>query len=169
MTVKTAAGVAVAAACLMSFVAIPGAKSQPAPGYYGSQTYPGNAPTGSYGSTTGNYAPQAQDNASPNPALGTSGSAMGNNVPPNYQGTSSPNWSEGSNGSMTGSYDSQPPAANLVPDRKRDRSDLVFSGRLHIGHGHDSAMVLVVLGAQRFTGCGRDTRGPFASRGLGHH
>jgi hypothetical protein len=113
MTVKTAAGVAVAAACLMSFVAIPGAKSQPAPGYYGSQTYPGNAPTGSYGSTTGNYAPQDQDNASPNPALGTSGSAMGNNVPPNYQGTSSPNWSEGSNGSMTGSYDSQPSAADL--------------------------------------------------------
>jgi len=78
MTVKTAVGVAVAAACLMSFSAIPGAKSQTAPGYYGSQTHPSNAhpnaPTGSYESATGNYVPRAQGNAYPNPAMGTTGS-----------------------------------------------------------------------------------------------
>jgi hypothetical protein len=85
MTVKTAVGVAVAAACLMSFSAIPGAKSQTAPGYYGSQTHPSNAhpnaPTGSYGSTTGNYVPRAQGNAYPNPAMGTTGSQAS---PPRY-------------------------------------------------------------------------------------
>jgi len=81
MTVKTATGVALAAACLMSFAAMPGAKAQTS---YGPQTYQGNSypgsATGAYGSTTGNYAPQS------------------------YQGSSSPNWSEGSAGSTQGNY-----------------------------------------------------------------
>jgi hypothetical protein len=82
MTVKTATGVALAAACLMSFAAIPGAKAQTS---YGPQTYQGNSSPGSatglYGSTTGNYAPQAQGNANPNSTMGSYGSTTGNYTP----------------------------------------------------------------------------------------
>ena len=75
MTVKAAAGVAFAAACLMSWAAIPEADAQTAPNYSGPPTYQGNAYPNSaavpYGAMTGNYAPQ------------------------DYQGSSSPTWSAG--------------------------------------------------------------------------
>ena len=91
MTIKTVAGAAFVAACLLSSTAIPGSNAQTAPSFSGPQTYQGNAypnsTTGSYGATSGNYAPQ------------------------NYQGGSSPTGSAGTDWS-TGNY-SPPPSAGM--------------------------------------------------------
>jgi hypothetical protein len=93
MTVKTVAGVAFAAACFMSWAAIPGANAQTAPSSSGPQSYQGNAypnsTAGSSGATTGNYAPQ------------------------NYQGGSSPTGYAGTDRSTGGNYSPQPPAADM--------------------------------------------------------
>ena len=113
MTVKTAAGVAFAAACLMSWAPIPGAHaqgthSQTAPNPYSPPTYQGNvyrnSTTGSYGATTGNYAPQSyQDGSAPTGSAGTDGSTapppsaagMGDTevVTNGPQGSPPPDWS----------------------------------------------------------------------------
>jgi len=112
--VKTAAGVAFAAACLTSLGGTPGANAQAysGPQTYQNNSYPGSA-TGSYGSTTGNYAPQPEGNAYPSSTMGSPGSASGNYLPQNNQGSSSPNWSEGSVGSTTGNYTPQPSGAGV--------------------------------------------------------
>jgi len=110
MTVKTATGVAIAAACLMSFAGIPGAAAQTS---YGPQTYQGNpgSAAGAYGSTVRNYGPQAPGNA--NSTMGSYGSTAGNYTPQNYQGNTSPDWPQGSAGSTTGNNAPQPSAAGL--------------------------------------------------------
>jgi hypothetical protein len=113
MTVKTAAGAAFAAACLMSFAGMPGAKAQTsyAPQtYQGNSAYPGSA-AGSYGSTMGNYGPQAQGN--PNSTMGSYGSTTGYYTPQSYPGSASPDWSQGSAGSTTGTNAPQPSGAGL--------------------------------------------------------
>ena len=113
MTVKTAAGVAVAAACLMSFAGLTGANAQtsyaPQP-YQGNPGYSGSA-AGSYGSTMGNYGPQTQGN--PNATMGSYGSTAGNYTPQNYRGSASPDWSQGSAGSTAGNNAPPPSAAGL--------------------------------------------------------
>jgi hypothetical protein len=101
MTVKTATGVAFAAACLMSFAGIPGATAQTS---YGTQDYqgtPGSA-AGSYGST---MTPQTQGNPY--------GSTAGTYKPQNYQRNTSRDWSPGSAGSTTGNNAPPPSAAGL--------------------------------------------------------
>lgn len=113
MTVKTAAGVAVAAACLMSFASMPGAKAQTsyAPqSYQGSSAYPGSA-MGSDRSSTGNYEPQIQGNK--NSTMGSYRSTTGNSTPQNYRGSASTDWSKGSAGSTTGNNAPQSSAAGF--------------------------------------------------------
>lgn len=122
MTVKTAAGVAFAAACLMSWAAIPGAHAQgvhsqtaPSQPTYQGNAYP-NSNTGSYGATTGNYAPQSnQGGSAPTGSADTAGSTapppsaagMGNtNVVTNGpQGSPPPDWSARRNVAESEHYD----------------------------------------------------------------
>ena len=99
MTIKIAAGMAFAAACLMSWVAIPGADAQTAPNYSGPPTYQGNAypnsAPGPYGATTGNYSPQPSTSDVGNTEVVTNGP----------QGSPPPDWSARQNVLQSERYD----------------------------------------------------------------
>jgi hypothetical protein len=111
MIIKSATGLAFAAACLTAIATLPAAHAQTAgqygtaPGAYG--TAPGNlgygAPASGYGSTSGNYTPQNQ--YVPPPAAGTGGTEVVTNAPQTDVGDVSPNWSAQRNVRESEHYD----------------------------------------------------------------
>lgn len=105
MTIKTAAGLAVAAACLALLTTISVADAQMAagpgstPGYYGPPPYPGYyAPQ--------SFAPQQHPGYAPSPPLsGTGGTQLVTNGPQTSPGDTSPSWSAQRNVAESANYD----------------------------------------------------------------
>jgi hypothetical protein len=123
MMIKTAAGLALAAACLASFAGIPGADAQmapspgPMPGYYGPQPYPGyygrQTYPGYYGAP-GYQGSAAQGNSYPNwpysgyptpPSAASGGTQVLTNGPQTSPGDTSPAWSAQRNVAESAHYD----------------------------------------------------------------
>ena len=123
MMIKTAAGLAIAAACLASFAGIPGADAQMAPspgpmpgyygpqaypGYYGPQTYPGyyGAPGYQGSAVPGNSYPNwPYSEYPPPPAAASGGTQVVTNGPQASPGDTSGTWSAQRNVAESAHYD----------------------------------------------------------------
>jgi hypothetical protein len=114
MTIKTAAGLASAAACLALLTTISVADAQMAagpgstPGYYGPPPYPGYYGPSPYPGyyTPQSFAPQQYPGYAPSPPLsGTGGTQVVTNGPQTSPGDTSPSWSAQRNVAESAHYD----------------------------------------------------------------
>lgn len=114
MTIKTAACLGLAAACLASFAGMSGAGAQmaptpgPVPGYYGPQTYPGYyAPPGYQGTAVqGNSYPNWPNSGYSTAPYAASGpTQVLTNGPQASPGDTSPSWSPQRNVAESAQYD----------------------------------------------------------------